>query len=312
NITGQITVNVDWTDENDCEDAKSINYVYGGGNMAAYTPYYSSLLSPRVNIINATVSNAVFGGGYGSGATVTTNPLVVIGADRENNMAGSAAPASNLPVTIGATYNPYGATTDGDVFGGGNAAAVVGNTTVVIKGTGTRVYNNAYGGGNAATVIGNTDIQVGYDADLMPPVLTVDELGKMVITSTTAGATLYYTIDGTDPTAESDTYSTPLTLSSGQVIKAIAVKSGNTSAVAYNTVATPTIEIDGSGKATVSCTTPGVTLRYISGASPADPTANTGTVYNPENKPTVTVGHTIKVIAVRDGFAHSAIGSATR
>ena len=314
NITGQITVNIDWTTENTCADAKSINYVYGGGNLASYTPTYSSLLSPRVNIIKGTVDTAVFGGGYGTTAVVNANPWVVVGADRVKNMAGSAiTPVSNLAVAIGSEKNPLGRTLMGDIFGGGNAAMVVGDPYVVIKGTRTKVRNNVYGGGNAATVVGSTDIQVGYDADIMPPVLTLNGSGQMVITSTTAGANIKYTTDGTDPTATTGSdYSSALTLSDGQVIKAVAVKNGKTSAVAYNTVATPTIDIDGNGVATVSCSTPGVTLRYISGASPADPTASTGTVYDPENKPTVTEGHTIKVLAVRNGFANSAIGSATR
>ena len=313
NISGQITVNVDWTTENTCADDKSINYVYGGGNLAAYTPTYSSLLSPRVNIINATVNEAVFGGGYGTTAVVNANPWVVVGADRVKNMAGSAiAPVSNLAVAIGSEKNPLGRTLMGDIFGGGNAAMVVGDPYVVIKGTRTKVSNNVYGGGNAATVVGNTDIQVGYDADIMPPVLTLNG-SEMVITSTTAGATIKYTTNGTDPTATTGSdYSSALTLSSGQVIKAIAVKDGKTSAVAYNTVATPTISIDGSnGQATVSCSTPGVTLYYTNGASPADPTTSSST-YNANSKPTVAAGNTIKVLAVRNGFANSVIGSATR
>ncbi|MBP5527101.1 MAG: chitobiase/beta-hexosaminidase C-terminal domain-containing protein [Bacteroidales bacterium] len=165
-ITGSITVNVDWTDENTCDDAKSIDYVYGGGNQAAYTPAevnHEVITSPVVNIINATINKAVFGGGYGIGATVTANPKVVIGADRTKNMVGNAiTPVSDLPVTIGTALNPIGATLDGDVFGGGNAAQVVGNTSVIVKGASTTVYNNVYGGGNAATVTGNTDIQIGH------------------------------------------------------------------------------------------------------------------------------------------------------
>ena len=167
NITGKITVNVDWTNENTCADAKSIDYVYGGGNMAAHTPNLVDskvITSPVVNIINASVNKAVFGGGYGSTAIVTANPKVVIGADRVKNMAGSAiTPVSNLPVTIGTDKNTLGATTDGDVFGGGNAAAVTGNTTVIVKGTRTTVWNNTYGGGNAAAVSGSTDVHIGAE-----------------------------------------------------------------------------------------------------------------------------------------------------
>ena len=173
NITGKITVNVDWTDDNTCSDTKYLGYVYGGGNMAVYTPNQVDnkvITSPEVNIIKGTVSHAVFGGGYGSGATVSANPLVVIGADRTKNMAGTTiATVSNQSVTIGTDKNTTGATVDGNVFGGGNAAAVTGNTTVIVKGTGTTVYNNIYGGGNAATVTGSTDVHIGADPIVPEP-----------------------------------------------------------------------------------------------------------------------------------------------
>ena len=68
----------------------------------------------------------------------------------------------NLPVRIG-THEGVDGSLQGNVFGGGNAAAVEGNTKVVVKGSNTRVYNNVYGGGNAATVTGNTDVQIGAE-----------------------------------------------------------------------------------------------------------------------------------------------------
>ncbi|HET7294697.1 MAG TPA: chitobiase/beta-hexosaminidase C-terminal domain-containing protein [Vicinamibacteria bacterium] len=46
------------------------------------------------------------------------------------------------------------------------------------------------------------------------------------IATTTSGATVRYTTDGTDPTASSTAYSAPLTLSASQVLKARAFKSG--------------------------------------------------------------------------------------
>lgn len=58
--------------------------------------------------------------------------------------------------------------------------------------------------------------------------------GGVVISSTTAGATIRYTTDGTDPTATTGTvYSSPITVNPPMTIKAIAVKDGmNDSAVA--------------------------------------------------------------------------------
>ncbi|MEI6093389.1 MAG: chitobiase/beta-hexosaminidase C-terminal domain-containing protein, partial [bacterium] len=48
------------------------------------------------------------------------------------------------------------------------------------------------------------------------------------ITSETAGASIYYTIDGNNPTTSSTLYSTPIIINSALTIKAIAVKDGMT------------------------------------------------------------------------------------
>ena len=59
---------------------------------------------------------------------------------------------------------------------------------------------------------------------------------SVIISCTTAGATIHYTTDGTAPTAFSPVYSTPLSLTSTTTVKAIAVKAGmNDSAIAEAT-----------------------------------------------------------------------------
>lgn len=52
---------------------------------------------------------------------------------------------------------------------------------------------------------------------------------EVVLASTTAGATIYFTTDGTTPTMESEVYNGPITVSSAVTIKAIAVKDGTDS-----------------------------------------------------------------------------------
>ena len=55
------------------------------------------------------------------------------------------------------------------------------------------------------------------------------EAGKeIVISCATEGATIYYTLDESDPTAESTKYTAPITVNERTVIKAIAVKEGMT------------------------------------------------------------------------------------
>lgn len=57
------------------------------------------------------------------------------------------------------------------------------------------------------------------------PVITLNG-AEATITCATEGATIHYTVDGTDPTTASPVYTASVTLTDGQTIKAIAVKDG--------------------------------------------------------------------------------------
>ena len=107
--------------------------VYGGGNLAAFSG------SPVVNVNNGNVTNSVYGGGKGSTAVVTGNPVVTIGDLSEGHSA-------------------YEAIVSGDVYGGGDAAAVTGNTSVTLQKANSTVAR-LFGGGNAAGVNVNTSVE---------------------------------------------------------------------------------------------------------------------------------------------------------
>lgn len=137
NITGTIGVDLDWS-QSTCSE-KEIDYIYGASNQAAYTPTNTSAVSPTVKLINGTVGVNVYGGGRGASAAVTSNPKVIAG--------DATTPANTATVT-------------GDVFGGGDAAPVVGNTSVIVTHTTTSVGGNVFGGGNAAGITGNTSVDM--------------------------------------------------------------------------------------------------------------------------------------------------------
>jgi hypothetical protein len=64
------------------------------------------------------------------------------------------------------------------------------------------------------------------------PVISISGTSA-IISCSTSGATIYYTLNGATPTTSSTQYSSPITLSGACTIKAIAVKSGmNDSSVA--------------------------------------------------------------------------------
>ena len=134
NITGKIEVNVDWK-ESPCD--QQLDTVFGGSNLAAYTPTTPGDY-PEVNIKNVNTSTIkdVFGGGLGQSAVVTSNPKVTIGVPTDDS--------KRVTVT--------------NVFGGGDLADVVGTTTVLVQKSNSRV-TYLYGGGNADTV-GGTQVFV--------------------------------------------------------------------------------------------------------------------------------------------------------
>ena len=178
-LNGSVKVSID---ETGCYPV-IIGELYGGGNQAAYSVYgYDTdgkpkttgeklYDDPEVNVISCTSIDQVFGGGYGSTAVMVGNPVVNI-----NMIPGIFDPDTHVEGTTEKPNTKLG--TIGEVFGGGNAAKVVGNTTVNV-GTktknkhisgedqtseydvGANISGNIYGGGNQADVTGKTRVQIG-------------------------------------------------------------------------------------------------------------------------------------------------------
>ena len=217
NITGTVTVNVDVDPNYTCPDGLRLDFVYGGGQEASYTPTDPFRASPTVNIMNnryyvsgstGTMADStwvriqdVFGGGLGATAVSTSYPRVIVGGFPD----GSKVVNAGTPEETTVTYT-RGARIFGNVYGGGSAAPVVGNTYVMVrdavigsdnahgntfnsgvvygggygataKVTGetyvgifgkSDIKNNVYGGGNAGIVTGSTEIQIGYHEQILP------------------------------------------------------------------------------------------------------------------------------------------------
>lgn len=66
---------------------------------------------------------------------------------------------------------------------------------------------------------------------------------EVTISCATSGATIHYTVDGTDPTSSSATYSSPIEITATTTIKAIAVKEG----MADSEMASATYTVQGAG-----------------------------------------------------------------
>lgn len=131
------------------------------------------------------------------------------------------------------------------------------------------------------------------------------------ITTDTDGATIHYTTDGSEPTTLSTEYTSPIIVTSGATVKAIAVKDGMVnSAVASKSgaettlrCATPTFTKSGTSL-TINCDFPssGVSIYYIKNGGDSEPTTSySGSI-------TVAEGDVVKAVAKADGYNDSDVG----
>jgi N-acetylneuraminic acid mutarotase len=141
----------------------------------------------------------------------------------------------------------------------------------------------------------------------------------VTVSDSTAGAQIYYTTNGSTPTASSTLYSGPITVEKTQTIKAIAVAYNYAdSAVAADTytiqlpqTATPAFSLPGGTytgpqSVTISDSTAGAQIYYTTDGS--TPTVSSGLYSGPI---TVSITGVIKTIAAASGYSNSALAAAT-
>ena len=169
----------------------------------------------------------------------------------------------------------------------------------------TFVYTNS-GGGQVAAPSFN------------PAGGTYGSAQSVTISTTTGGATIRYTIDGSTPSETQGTvYSSAVSIATNTTLKAIAYESGMTDSSVTSAnytiqVASPSFNPAGGtyGSAqsvTISTTTGGATIRYTTDGS--TPSETQGTVYSsPVN---ISVNTTLKAIAYESNMADSSVAMGT-
>lgn len=139
----------------------------------------------------------------------------------------------------------------------------------------------------------------------------------VTISDTTAGATIYYTTNGTTPTTSSTLYTTPFTVSTSETIQAIALAAelspspvGSVTYTITPPTATPTFSLAPgtypmAQTVTIGDATSGATIYFTTnGTTPT----TASTIY--AGPITVTATETVQAIALAIGYTQSAVGSA--
>jgi hypothetical protein len=137
----------------------------------------------------------------------------------------------------------------------------------------------------------------------------------VTVSDATAGATVYYTTDGSAPTTSSTPYTGPITVSQTTTLRAVAAKAGLTTSDAASATytlqaATPTFTPPAGTYllpqlVSILDASPGVTIYYTTNGS--TPTTSSS-VYT--GRILIVPGTTLKAIAVRAGWTNSPVATA--
>jgi hypothetical protein len=156
-INGPIVVNIE---ETGCRPIV-IGQLYGGGNQAAYTALDDGE-GPTLNVHSFTSIGEIYGGGYGETAVVNGDTHVNIDVT-EGKWASNETTEDQIKEI---SFSEFKRTSDGgfELDGDGNRIEETKTITVTIPGhkkDAIGAIGNVFGGGNAAKVDGNTNVNIG-------------------------------------------------------------------------------------------------------------------------------------------------------
>ena len=140
---------------------------------------------------------------------------------------------------------------------------------------------------------------------VVAPTITNNYDGTITLSTTTTGATIYYTTNGDEPDNNSTEYTSPFELGDATVIKAVAYLGANFAIADPYTVptyTTPTISFD-DNTSKITITSEGTVYYNTGDGSQPDPTPASGTLYSAPF--TIESDITVKAIATHAGYLNS-------
>jgi len=259
--------------------------------IATASGYSQSAVGSAAYTINGAVATPTFSpaaGTYSSAQTVTISDATA-GATIYYTTNGTT------PTTASSTYS----------------SAITVSVTETLEAIATKAGYSNSAVGSAAYTINGAAATPGFS----PAAGTYNSAQTVTITDATSGATIYYTTNGTTPTTASSTYSSAITVSATETLKALATHSGYSNSAVGSAVYTLKAATPGFNPAagtyssaqtvTITDATSGASIYYTTNGS--TPTT-ASSVYS--SAITVSATETLKALATHSGFSNSAVGSA--
>ncbi|MBR4897779.1 MAG: chitobiase/beta-hexosaminidase C-terminal domain-containing protein [Prevotella sp.] len=194
------------------------------------------------SVIDNNVS-VTFNKGTGSNAPkyYTTGEAVRVYGGGNFTIASTTATIVKIELTFGTGDGNNEITTDVASYENGTWTGEAQSVKFTVGGT----SGNRRIAGITVTYKGGSDVPPTPITVAAPtfsvPEGTYTEAQTVTLACETEGAAIYYTLDGTDPTAESTLYEAPITISTTTTVKAIAIKDDVLSAVATATYTFPVV-----------------------------------------------------------------------
>ena len=289
--TGSATITVADTSKKTVLIEYSLDNSTWSTYSSAVSVDYSKTVYARATKLNKTTSSSKYAGSYITLAapTVSIDDSGVVTFSKTNTGA-----------SVYYTTNGSDPTTSSTKWTSGNITVNHGTVVKVIEYRGT-LYSSV-ASKTCSIALANAVISVADKS-------VANQTATVTITCSTADSSIYYTTNGTTPTASSTLYSGAFEVSHGTVIKAFTAKRGNTttaqSKTAYVTPKAPNLSISSSdGTVTITDANSNEAARLYYTTDGKTPTASS-TEWTSSSSLAVQHGTTVKAIAIRQSKTSS-------
>jgi len=290
----------------------SIRYTTDG---SAPSSTNGTVYSSAVSLTNNTTLKAIAYRDGMSDSSVTSGAYYIeAAAPAFSPPAGTYINSQSVTISTTTSGASIRYTTDGSAPSSTNGTIY---SSAVNISTNTTLKAIAYKSGMSDSSVSSGDYYIQAAAPAFsPPAGTYINSQSVTISTTTGGASIRYTTDGSAPSSTNGTvYSSAASLTNNTTLKAIAYKDGMSDSsvssgdysvqAAAPTFSPPAGTYTNAQSVTISSTTGGASVRYTTDGSA--PSSTNGTVYS--SAVSITNNTTLKAIAYKDGMSDGSVAS---